>query len=238
MDKYSLNARIYPMAIFLFPIIVIGVSYSIQFDSSLQALSSLGVSTALIYLLSNLGRDKGKLKEPQLWRDWGGAPTSQMLSLLNNYINPNTKSRYHQKLGILCPIDVKLNHEFEREHPDESIDIYKAWTNYLISQTRDSNKFSLVFKENISYGFRRNLWGLKSLAISLILISFLGSSFYHFFKLGFENFKEYPIEFFISETVLLILLFLWVFVINKNWIKIPAFAYSERLLETIEMIDS
>jgi hypothetical protein len=31
-------------------------------------------------------------------------------------------------------------------------------TAWLLTQTRDTKTFSILFRENISYGFRRNLW--------------------------------------------------------------------------------
>ena len=47
MDKYSINARLYPMAIFLLPLIILGLTYSIEMESYLNILSSFGVSTNL-----------------------------------------------------------------------------------------------------------------------------------------------------------------------------------------------
>ena len=105
MDRYSLNARIYPVLIMMLPIIVIGLSYSLEYNNYLQLLSSLGVTTALTYFLSNIGRDKGKLKEPILWNKWGGMPSVQLLSSNNNQIDKLTKSKYIKKLMNLSPIE-------------------------------------------------------------------------------------------------------------------------------------
>jgi hypothetical protein len=237
MDKYSLNARIYPMVLFLFPIVIIGISYSIEYEKYTQILTTLGISSALLYFLSNLGRDNGKRKESKLWEKWGGMPSSQLLSFKNNLIDNNTKRKYHQKLLRLSPIQ-QLEIDFENAEYFEVSEIYKSWTKYLISQTRDTKKYSLLFKENISYGFRRNLWGLRTISLSLLIAVIIGNFIIQGIRNGFESINDFQIPFFISESLLLILLVIWVFIIRSNWVKLPAFAYSERLLESIETINA
>jgi len=80
-DSYSLKARYYPVIILFLPVIVLGFFYSLQYESILHFLGSLGVLGALTYLFSQLGRDEGKRKEPMLWRSWGGPPTTQLFRL-------------------------------------------------------------------------------------------------------------------------------------------------------------
>jgi hypothetical protein len=235
MDKYTLNARIYPVVILLLPIIIIGVSYSIEYDSLIQTISSLGITSALLYFFSNLGRDNGKLKEPKLWSKWGGMPTVQLLSFKNEEIDPITKRKYHKILLELSPIEDKgLNFETTDIHLVSNI--YEYWTTFLISRTRNTKKFPLIFKENISYGFRRNLWGLKNISILFLIISISGNILYQFLVVGSKNLLDFPISFFISELFMIIILLIWIFRINSEWIRIPAFAYAERLLESVEEI--
>jgi len=234
MDRYSLNARVYPVLILMLPIIVIGLSYSLEYKNYLQLLSSIGVTAALTYLLSNVGRDKGKLQEPNLWKKWGGMPSVQLLGSNNNQIDKLTKSKYINKLINLSPIENITNIEFvNTEYKNE---IFRSWTKYLITRTRDTKKHPLVYKELISYGFRRNLWGLKCISIVLLILTLLGNYSYQAINHGFNNFLHYPIQFFISELILLIILSVWIFLITENWIKTPAFAYAERLLESIETL--
>jgi len=236
MDKYSLNARIYPIVLLLLPLIVLGIAYSISYKSYIEAITSLGISGVFVYLFSNLGRDKGKQLEPSLWKLWGGAPTTQIFSFDNEIIPLDIKLRYHKKLNKLFPLQFKTSPDFEKSNPDKSKDAYESWTNYLISQTRDLEKFSLLFKENISYGFRRNLLGLKLYGIVFNIITLLGNYLWQAFTLGFQNILVYPKEFYLSEAILLILMSFWIFIVKKNWVKIPAFAYAERLIETIDII--
>jgi len=237
MDKYSINARIYPVVILLLPLVVIGITYSIEYEKYLQVLTTLGIISALIYFLSNIGRDSGKRKEPKLWKTWGGMPSVQLLSFKNNRIDRFTKQNYHDRLLVLSPIQSE-SIDFQNSDLEEVEDIYKSWTKYLISKTRDTKKYSLLFKENISYGFRRNLWGLKLISIVILIITIVGNYVFIGFKNGFLSYQSFPINFFVSEGILLILLMIWLFVITNKWIKIPAFGYAERLLESIETINA
>jgi len=235
MDKYSLNARIYPVVILLLPLVVIGVTYSLEYEEYIQILSTLGITSALLYFLSNVGRDSGKPKEPKLWQKWGGMPTAQLLSYKNEIIDKHTKQKYHRELQNLSPID-DTSIDFENVDLSEVIEVYKSWTKYLISKTRDTKKYALQFKENISYGFRRNLWGLKTLSIFLLLICMIGNYVFQGIKNGFLSYDTFSVQFFISESILILLLAVWIFIIDSNWIKIPAFAFGERLLESIDSI--
>ena len=230
MDKYSLHARIYPMVIFFMPIIILGIFYSIIYKEVYQSLSSLGLTAVLTYFLSHIGRDRGKLKEPALWKRWGGMPSIQILRTTDNHLDTATKSRYILKLSQICPVQTTGN-----QAQDQDIQI-QAWTKFLISHTRDTKKYPLLFKENMNYGFRRNLWALKGLSIGFIFICLAGNYLYQSIEKGFHAFSTFPASFYISESVLLLLLVVWIFVITSSWVKIPAFAYAERLLETSEVL--
>lgn len=233
-DNYTLKARYYPVIVLFLPIVVIGFFNSIQFDSVIHFITSLGVVGALTYLFSQLGRDQGKRKEPLLWKSWGGAPTIQVMRLNNPHFDKHTKQRYHQKLQQLCPVPVPPDAELESSHPLTTDDIYHAWTKYLISQTRDNKKFSLLLKENTSYGFRRNLWGLRPFAIGLALTLLLSNYFYWALKLNVFNPLKFPDSFFYTSIAILLLVLFWLLVVTKGWIKLVAFSYAERLCEAVD----
>ena len=237
MDRYSLNARIYPIVIFYMPAIILAVLFSLKFDKYVHLFTSFGIVGALSYLFSQLGRDGGKKKEKGLWKSWGGAPSTQLLRWRNSEINVNTKKRYHNRLNILCALDNTPDPNFEQSNPDEADEAYQAWTRFLISKTRDNKKYSVLLKDNMNYGFRRNLWGMKNYALSLIVILMASTFIYYWVTTKSPNVTLYPVEFAIAEIILSVILLFWVLVINKNWIKVPAFAYAERLLETVEEIN-
>lgn len=230
-DNYSLKARYFPVIIFLFPIAVIGFFYSLQFDSIFHFMASLGVVGALTYLFSQLGRDQGKLKEPSLWESWGGMPSIQLLRLRDPHFDKYTKQRYHQKLQTLCPVPSVPDAGMENNDLQAADDVYHSWTKYLISQTRDTKKFTLLYKENVSYGFRRNLWGLRPLALAFSICLLIANYFFFALTLGTFNPGAFPNSFIYSSMSLLLIILFWLFVVTKRWVRLVAFSYAERLCE-------
>lgn len=231
IDIYNLKARIYPSFIVLLPLLFIAIFYitNIQeYFHYITAFTSIGLFS---YLLSQLGRDKGKLKEPELYELWNGKPTTQILRHSNTIIDQLTKDRYHKILSE------KIGNIYIPTKEEEIIDkikadtIYESCTNYLIAKTRDTEKYNLLFKENISYGFRRNLWGMKNWGISILLITLI----LHFLIATkvLNNFSLKPTKDVYLYLLLLLDLIFWLFIVNPNWIKTVAFEYAKRLYETL-----
>ena len=232
MNTYNLKARVFPVILAILPIVIIGFAYSLSFKSYYLLLVSFGITAALYFLFSQLGRDKGKAIEKEMWKKWGGAPTTQILRYSNKIIDKHTKYKYHSNLKEFTGIGEELNEEFEKKFPDKADEIYQAWTKFLISRTRDTKKYNLLFHENINYGFRRNLFGLKRIAIFITLLLMIGNFYYSFITNG--NKLVFTSDLMISQTILLLILIFWLAIVNENWIKIVAFSYAERLMETIE----
>lgn len=231
LDKYTIKARLYPSFIVLLPAFVVSIYYITDFEKYYHYFTALAAVGLFTFLLSQLGRDRGKLKEPSLHNYFGGKPTTQILRHSNNHIDPVTKERYHRLLSqkianIQIPTPAQENNSI-----NQSDQVYESCAKYLISKTRDTNKFNILFKENISYGFRRNLWGMKLWALLLIVLCFIFHFYFasnHF--VDFNKFKPKDIGLFVF---LLATTLFWLFIVTKEWIKIVAFAYAERLYETL-----
>lgn len=234
MDRYSITARLYPMIIFYLPFAVVGILVTFwDLNQNLHFTVPAGAMGVLAYLAAQIGRDGGKRKEPKLWEEWGGAPTSQLFRWSNGHLDRHTKARNHAKMHTICHVGHVTDEPYESSNTVLVDEAYRSWVRHIISNTRDTNKYPLIFKENMAYGFRRNLWGLKP--ISVLLICILALSTYGFFalKAGAWTIATYQQVFFIAEGFLLICLVCWLFLIRKKWIKIPAFAYADRLHEAI-----
>jgi hypothetical protein len=233
MDKYALNARVYPAFILLFPFFIIGIVYSIDIEKYYHIATSLGVVSVLSLFISNLVREMGKKKENKLWTDWGGAPTIQLFRSNNQRIDTITKQRAYKMLFELVP-ESKMT--FDSKDENDRDEIYKAWTSYLISKTRNNKEYSLLFSENISYGFRRNLYSLKPIGLLICIVGCIGNYLFVAIPKGFSNFISYGLPFFISELLILVLLLIWIFLITSTWIRTQAFSYADRLFESIEKV--
>ena len=122
--------------------------------------------------------------------------------------------------------------EDEKNDPQKADEIYESCIMYLRNATRDKKKFSLVFEENINYGFRRNMYGLRKFGIITSSINICGIFLIYYF---IENIQD--LVWIISNLILsTILLIIWTLIINSDWVKVTADAYAERLLETIDSL--
>jgi hypothetical protein len=94
--------------------------------------------------------------------------------------------------------------------------------------TRDKQQYPLVFEENVSYGFRRNVWGLKPFGIAIAAIGTAGAAVNLF---RFHEGTQLGLAIACTIVSALLLLF-WLCWVNPGWVRIPAKAYAERLLES------
>jgi hypothetical protein len=65
--------------------------------------------------------------------------------------------------------------EDEVADPATADDLYETGVTALRELTRDDTQFPLVLKENIAYGFRRNLWGRKPYGIAVAALTLAAS---------------------------------------------------------------
>ena len=231
-DRYTFQARVLPMYTALLPlataIVLLYPGYS-----PLQLVGALTVvPAALAMLVSQLGRDIGSRKQPVLWRSWGGAPTTQLLRHSNPLVNSQTRNRYHDVLRRLRP-DLAVPTKEQEDHDQHMADeVYETYTQYLRGQTRDQSKFPLLHKENISYGFRRNLWGLKPLGIFTSSIGCVVVALK--LRTYWPNPSSIPAEVTVGGALVFIMLTVWVFWITPSWVRIAAEAYARQLFEATE----
>jgi len=227
-DFYTLHARLLPGLIVFLPIGL--VIFALFSNEEITTGSILGISIPCIIsvLLSHLSRDQGKKKEPNLFKKWGGKPTTQLLRHENDILSPVMKARYHKLLETLLNISLPTIEE-ERNDPKASDDVYETCVNFLREKTRNTQEFHLIFSENTNYGFRRNLWGMKPVGICLAIIGLL-ISIYLLYRNAY-NFNSLS-----AVTLNLSLLVIWVFCITPEWVKVPAFSYAEKLLASCEIL--
>jgi hypothetical protein len=231
-DAYVRRARIRPALLCLLPLVLVAVS-AVPSDARvwttiLGVLGYCGVST----LMAQIGRDFGKRREKELFRKWGGPPTLRRLRH-RDAKNSVTLARCHDALRKLIP-GVKIpTAEEEAADPTAADEVYNSCVTFLINATRDHAKFDLLFKENVNYGFCRNLWGLKPIGLPLAAIGVAAGSVLPFVR----HYSTDPTGFMCALAtcaICLAFLLLWIFVFTPRWVRLPAEAYADRLLEACE----
>lgn len=230
-DGYSRKARLAPAFIGAFPVILVCVAL-IPALINWKKLWLLLVASGAVILVDQLVRDRGRAIQPGLWESWGGPPTTSALRH-NGARNQTLLTRRHQRITTLIDQPIPSRRQ-EARNPAKADEAYEVAVKYLISQTRDTSEFRLVFLENCHYGFRRNMLGIRPIGLAVSVTAFLASmggivaSHY-----GLIIWKD---GFAVTACASLGLVFFWWRVVNSEWVKSAANDYAERLLDALEVL--
>jgi hypothetical protein len=233
-DGYERKARLYPALLLIAPVVAAGVAMLSARLSVLQSLAAAIVGCGGAFLLTQLARDSGKNREKALSAKWGGLPSITIFRHRDPRLDSITKARYHNKLSALVKEVKPPTIEQEQSNPGAADAVYSAWSNFLRVNTRDSKKFALLFQENINYGYRRNVWGLKRLGIVACVLSAAAC--------GARLWQVRQTTGRLDEALgaagifAVVLLLLWLFRFTPRWVRVPADAYAHRLAESAEIL--
>lgn len=235
LDTYSIKARLQPEFLVLLPV-VLAITARLPSQLTLwKSISSFAVYCGLWVLLAEMGRDLGRNKQAALWQSWGGPPSSRMLRHRDTTLDAITLARYHAFLGKA------LDHRFpskaeELADPAAADALYESAVKYLLEATRDETKFPMVLKENTSYGFRRNLWGMKPAAILLCVLG-LAACLIPISQALWANSGVPPLPAAMAISTILLLV-LWLLRVRPSWVRLAADAYALRLVAACDQLAS
>jgi hypothetical protein len=163
--------------------------------------------------------------EERLIKRWDGFPTTKMLRHREKQ-NVGMFERRRRKLEQLYGEQLPTRGE-EANHPGSADERYVAATRFLITLVRERrDDFPRVHEENISYGFARNLLGLKPVAIAVALVAIVGDGVF-----VLADGHEVAI---VVAVMNLVLLVFWVFFVKSSWVLQAGTTYAERLFEALE----
>ena len=228
-DPYDRKARLYPaLLVMLVPVVALTLVAPV-FSSQLAGLASLAVGLGGLMLLSSLGREWGKRKEPKLFEIWGGTPTTLMLLRATSQLDHLTLDRYRKVLEGKVPGLQFPDSTSEASNPTIVAVICESAVKWLREATRDTRKFALVFAENTNYGFRRNLLGVRPMAIALCVLTLFLTAL-HAWLSSSGNLTAITVQSWTSGLVACIGLVVWGVIVNADFVKTTAFAYATALL--------
>lgn len=248
VDPYAFRARIQPALIVVLPLgLLVLVILSAQPLLVTALFGFLGATVGGTVLVAHLGRERGYRKQFELWERWGGRPTVRLLRHRrtpgDDELSPGLRQQIEDWTGL--PLPTRQEEEAWTEWADG---VYGQAVGLLIAATRDTTTFPLVFAENVNYGFRRNLWGLKlyGVGISAVLaIIFLIQLFLTIWGRPWPDpwwgiFVNPDIVVATRIMITLIdvaLLTSWLFCIKPLWVKAADDEYARRLLESAWMLN-
>ncbi|WP_193760459.1 hypothetical protein [Bradyrhizobium yuanmingense] len=182
-DKYTLFARLFPAMIAAAPAIALAWTVIAGKEVKLvQAIAGTAL-TVLLMVFADVARRRGKAIAPRLVERMGGLPSITMLRHGDTTFDTATKARMHAflaaRLGQAAPTP-----EQEQAAPDAADGFYARAGNWLRENTRNKKKFDILFNENITYGYRRNLFALKWPALILNILIVIGCAAYLWIQQG------------------------------------------------------
>lgn len=232
-DPYDRKARLYPALLVMLVPAIVSTLVAPIFSSQLASLASLVITLGGLMLLSSLSRELGKLKEPKLFEIWGGMPTTLMLLRTTSQLDKLTLDRYRKVLEEKVPGLQFPDSTREAYDPENAAATCESAAKWLCEATRDTKKFALVFAENTNYGFRRNLLGLKPLALVLCVLT-LAATVLRAWLSTAGNLSAVTPQSWSAVVVACIGLVVWGCLINADFVKTTAFAYARALLATCD----
>ena len=245
-DLYTLRARVQPTIMVALPVIF--VVYALLPDYVLFVTAFFGLLGVAggNDIVAHMGRERGYKKQDDLWDSWDGAPTTRLLRHRripgDITLAPDLRQKFEEWLGYVLP-----NKEEEEDDPDAADDKYKNVIGSLLEATRDTSKFPLVSAELANYGFRRNLWGLRSIGISVAVAFALIS--WILFALTIRE-RPWPEPWwdvlvnYDSKALIWILVGsantatagVWMFMVKSSWVKDAADTYAKQLLRSVQVL--
>jgi len=168
-DAYSIRARLFPAIIAAAPALAaLTLLISWKTFGLSNAIATLGM-LVLLFAIADFSRARGRVVEGKLYAQHEGMPSITMFRRNDATIDAGSKDRYREflagNLGTPAPSPAE-----ESEDQCAADAFYSQCGVWLRQNTRDTKKFPILFGENITYGFRRNLLGVKVLALGLNVI--------------------------------------------------------------------
>lgn len=235
LDEYERQARLAPGVLALLPVAVVVVIYGVSFSPLVTSLGSLLFLAGGPLLLAETVRHQGRKIQEDIWQSWGGSSTTRKLRLCESSQNTVRREAWRTAISSVTKIELQSLRS-EKANPERADETIELAVSKLRDRTRDSVKFPRVKKENRSYGFQRNIYGIRwfgrlvSVGALLLVLTYLlwvyqgvGWSI-----LGFSNFAAF--------ASLVMFLFFWLLVPSLGRVKSAADAYADELLNAAILI--
>ena len=162
MDAYTMHARVLPSIATWFPAwaVAAATSWSSGIVEELGTELTLAIVGGGMTLWSaataKQGARRGKRREPELWRRWGGKPTTRMLRRGDSTLSEGRKAKVREwmaKEGLRVPT--------EREERDAAEWADEQWDLAVTKMREITRGDARVDEKNRTYGYYRNLYGMK-----------------------------------------------------------------------------
>lgn len=210
MNIYYFRARLLPTALTCVPLFILVHSVILKNYGStltpilsiLPILSSMGISFALVFLLTQINRVLSKeIFQRFYFKDEINMPTTDYLMWSSNHYEPAIKEKLRLKIHSMY--DIELHNP-----TDEAADEQSSRKRILVAVSQIRNNLrenSLLFRHNIEYGFFRNLLGGCVIAIIVSILLVFYANYYQnkeLFNIAIGMAIVYAIPLLLSKKIL------------------------------------
>lgn len=229
-DLYFLRARVFPGLAAVVPAIALAFTLASWKDFHLaQVLGALGIS-ALTYLFADYVRQRGQRLERGIFDSMGGKPSTAMLRHRDTQLDAEAKKRYvtflAKEVGRAAPTA-----SAEAKDPAAADAVYELYGNWLRERTSDSTAFRRLYSENVTYGMRRNLLGIKPIGLGINALCVIISAGITYYK--YEQSKDFT-PFLLMLIIAAVHLVYFLHVVTEDAVKEAAWRYARQLILTCE----
>ena len=229
IDAYDRSARLAPAYLVFSPAVVLVVVLALGSSSWWSRLGGVLAACGAPLLVAQWGRSGGRGKQPELLASWGGQPSTQLMSFSTGGSAATVEHRHElveRATGIALPDAAE-----EERDPAAAAERYEIAVADLRERTRDEAQFPLVMKENVAYGFRRNLWGRRRYGLAVAGLVLVVSGALALIAASGNELVSWAGAAFAAGFAALALV-VWLTVVTPGWVREAAEAYATRLLET------
>jgi hypothetical protein len=230
LDAYSLPARGVPFAAIFVPPLVL-------FAFGVAKTVALGIASGVVIaviaaIAGQLGRDRGRQLQAGLWKKWGGGPTLRRLRF-RDAKSAGRVERLHGRIESILADHVPSAQE-ESDDPELADELYEEALARLRALTDDRERFPHLFVENVNYGQRRNMLGLRPCGNLVAGVTLLGAALAIWLADG--SLSDRLTRFGPGAAVGLLMLGFWAFVVTPDWVRVTADAYADQFVAAINKL--
>jgi len=225
-DTYNLKARVFPAIIAGLPTLTL-LFIIIPWDHlGISQAIATAMSLILVYAFSDWARHLGK----NIQQNLGSGETPEQWHRSNTDVPEAYKKGFRKFIAEHLEQKAPSAAE-EQKNPNKANDFYRAANAWLRERTRDTAKFSMLFNENVTYGFRRNLLGLKPVAvISNFLVLIFCISTLYFRPAYFDTLPRLDEKLTIAITAVVFHTTYMIIAVNKKSVWDASRAYGRQLI--------
>jgi hypothetical protein len=237
LDKYERQARLVPGLLALLPVAVTVTALGLRQAPVVSVVVSLLSISGGPVLLADTVRSLGLTAQDQLWSSWDGAPTTIALRLRESTMNVVQRDIWRAAVEKVAGVKLASGRS-ESTNPDRADQTIEAAVSRIRELTRDDPRFYVVQAENRGYGFRRNLYGVRTLGRIVSMLGLLTILGFIFWPLINGNHPALQTAYVLGAVVDAFIAIGWYVMPSSVWVRQAGDKYAYQLLQAAVTLDS